>query len=104
MIQTLDDDDDDTQSVDFLTDKSGIHPDDDESLNSSRSSLQQHPSAVFKGLVITKQLSGTSQPVQNPIYTGMPSNINHSNRRFSIADINPSPHVNHVPPTQVEHE
>ncbi len=70
-------------------------------MNSSRSSLQQPPSAVFKGLVITKQLSGSSQPVQNPIYTGMPSNINHSNRQFSTVDINPNPHVNHVPPVQV---
>ncbi|CAF3940425.1 unnamed protein product, partial [Rotaria sp. Silwood2] len=41
-------DDDDTQSVDFLSRSNGMQPnDDDESLNSSRSSLQQPPSAIF---------------------------------------------------------
>ncbi len=89
---TLDDDDDDTQSVDFLSGKNGI---DDESLNSSRSSLQQPPSAVFKGLLITRQLSNTSQPVQNPVYTGVSTNISNPNRRFSsdtapFSNVNPS--------------
>jgi hypothetical protein len=92
---TLDDDDDDTQSVDFLSGKNGIHPGDDESLNSSRSSLQQPPSAVFKGLLITRQLSNTSQPVQNPVYTGVSTNISNPNRRFSsdtapFSNVNPS--------------
>ncbi|CAF1030666.1 unnamed protein product [Rotaria sordida] len=92
------DDDDDTQSVDFLSRSNGIQlNDDDESLNSSRSSLQQPPSAIFKGVVITKPLSTTSQPINNPIYTGMPANIS---RRFSGADTTLASNINQSSPLQ----
>ena len=87
-----DDDDDDTQSVDFLSRKNGHHhQDDDESLNSSRSSLQHPPPppSVFKGVIITRQSSNTSQPT-NPLYTGVPSSVSNNNiRRSSAADILP---------------
>ncbi len=84
-----DDDDDDTQSVDFLSRKNDHqHPDDDESLNSSRSSLQQPPASVFKGVIITRQSSNASQPT-NPLYTGIPSNVSNNTRRSSAADILP---------------
>ncbi|CAF5104683.1 unnamed protein product, partial [Rotaria magnacalcarata] len=89
-------DDDDTQSVDFAHRTSGIQLDDDESLNSSRSSLQQTPSAVFKGVVLTKQLSATSQPISNPIYTGVTANINNSNRRFSTIDTSSTSNLNQL--------
>ncbi len=90
----VDDDDDDTQSVDFALGSNEIHPGDDESLNSSRSSLQQPPSAIFKGLLITRQMSTTSQPIHNPIYTGMPSNMNNMNRRLTAFDTGPISNVN----------
>ncbi|CAF3473735.1 unnamed protein product [Rotaria socialis] len=90
------DDDDDTQSVDFASRTNGIQLDDDESLNSSRSSLQQAPSAVFKGVVLTKQLSTTSQPINNPIYTGVTANINNSNRRFSTIDTSSASNLNQL--------
>jgi hypothetical protein len=38
-------------------------------------------------------MSTTSQPVQNPIYTGIPSNINNNNRRFSSVDTVPNSHL-----------
>ena len=85
-----DDDDDDTQSVDFVARKVDHHPGDDESLNSSRSSLQQPSSNVFKGLYVTRQLSNTSQHVHNPVYTGAPANIPSDHRRLSASDIIPA--------------
>ncbi|CAF3917586.1 unnamed protein product, partial [Rotaria sp. Silwood2] len=89
------DDDDDTQSVDFLSRSNGMQPnDDDESLNSSRSSLQQPPSAIFKGVVLTKPISTISQPINNPIYAGMPANINNVNRCFSGADTTSASNIN----------
>jgi hypothetical protein len=96
----VDDDDDDTQSVDFVPGSNEIHPGDDESLNSSRSSLQQPPSAIFKGLLITRQMSATSQPIHNPIYTGMPSNMNNTNRRLTAFDTGPISNVNQLPSLQ----
>jgi hypothetical protein len=95
-----DDDDDETQSVDFVSGSHEIHLGDDESLNSSRSSLQQPPSAIFKGLLITRQMSASSQPIHNPVYTGMPSNMDNTNRRFTAIDTNPISHVNQLPPVQ----
>ena len=85
-----DDDDEDTQSVDFISRKNGHHLGDDESLNSSRSSLLQPSSSVFKGVLVTRQLSNTSQPVQNPVYTGASPNIPPETRRLSATDIIPS--------------
>ncbi|UJR27427.1 hypothetical protein I4U23_008716 [Adineta vaga] len=86
-----DDDDDDTHSVDFVSGSNDIHPDDDESLNSSRSSLQPPhplpPPAIFKGLFINKQMSTLSPPIHNPIYNGMPINSNNTNRRTTPTDV-----------------
>ncbi|CAF4911561.1 unnamed protein product [Rotaria sp. Silwood1] len=95
------DDDDDTQSVDFLSRSNRMQlNDDNESLNSSRSSLQQPPAAVFKGVIITKPISTTSQPINNPIYTGMPANINNLNRHLSGTDITLPSNVNQPSPLQ----
>ena len=52
---------------------------------------------MFKGLVLTKQLATTSQPVNNPIYTGMPSNIDNMNQQLPVVDTVSISHVNHVP-------
>ncbi|CAF1200887.1 unnamed protein product [Adineta ricciae] len=90
--RTLDDDedDDDTHSADLVSGTHDLHADDDESLNSSGSSLQlpvPPPSAIFKGLLMNKQISTSSPPIQNPIYSGMPSNPINANRRIAPADI-----------------
>ena len=86
-----DEDDDDTQSTDYLSASTGCFPstngaDDIESLNSSRSSLQQGPppAALFKNPLLGRQSSTLSQPVQNPIYAGSMSNLS---RRFSSTDL-----------------
>ncbi len=98
-----DDDDDDTQSVDFLSGKNGHHRDDDESLNSSRSSLQHPPPSVFKGVIITRQSSNASQPI-NPVYTGIPTNLtnNNNHRSSSVVDLVPLNQASSIQTTKNE--
>ncbi|CAF0893329.1 unnamed protein product [Adineta steineri] len=94
--QTLDDDD--TQSVDFVSRSNELHPGDDESLHSSRSSLQQLPSTIHKGF-LSRQLpsiAATTQPIHNPIYTGMPLSMNNPNRRFTPIDTGSTSHINQL--------
>lgn len=78
---TLDDDDDDTQSVDFLSRSHDQQLDDGESLHSSRSSLQQSCQNLNKKISMARQHSNTSQG----IYAG-----NHD-RRLSSTDSNALP-------------
>jgi len=90
-------DDDDSRSADFLSDSNQIYPGDDGSLNSSQSSLQHPTSTPLNSLLIGRQISTTSQPIQNQ----MSSNIN---QRFSLIDINnPNqiPLLNPLPPLQI---
>jgi serine/threonine protein kinase len=90
-------DDDDSRSADFLSDSNQIYPGDDGSLNSSQSSLQHPTSTPLNSLLISRQISTTSQPIQNQ----MSSNIN---QRFSSIDINnPNqiPLLNPLPPLQI---
>lgn len=77
-----------------------MQPDDNESLNSSRSSLQQPPSAIFKGVVLTKQLSTQSQPVNNPIYTGVLANMNNNQRQISNIESGSASNLNQITPTK----
>ena len=86
-------DDDDSHSVDFVSDNNPIYPDDDASLNSSQSSLQHPLSIPLNSLLIDRQIPTTSQPMQSQI-----------NRRFSSIDTNNSnqmPILNPLPPLQI---
>jgi hypothetical protein len=93
-------DDDDSHSVDFVSDSNQIYPDDDASLNSSQSSLQHHSSTPLYSLLMDRQMSTTSQPIQSQ----MNSNINNINRRFSSIDMkntNQLSLLNPLPPLQI---
>jgi hypothetical protein len=93
-------DDDDSRSADFLSDSNQIYPGDDASLNSSQSSLQHPSSTPLNSLLIGRQISTTSQPLQSQMTT----NINNINRRFSSIDTNnPNqlPILNPLPPLQI---
>jgi len=91
-------DDDDSRSADFLSDSNQIYPSDDASLNSSQSSLQQHSSSIpLNSLLIGRQMSTTSQPIQSQITTNL-------NRRFSSIEINNTNQIsllNPLPPLQI---
>jgi len=93
-------DDDDSRSADFLSDSNQIYPDDDASLNSSQSSLQHPSSTPLNSLLIGRQISTTSQPIQYQITT----NNNNINRRFSSIEtnnINQISLLNPLPPLQI---
>jgi hypothetical protein len=90
-------DDDDSHSIDFVSDSNPIYPDDDASLNSSQSSLQHPSSTPLHSLLIDRQISTTSQPIQSQ----MISNIN---RRFSSIDMKNTNQIsllNPLPPLQI---
>ena len=91
-------DDDDSQSVDFVSDSNPIYPDDDASLNSSQSSLQHPSSAPLHSLLLDRQMSTTSQPI--------PSQVNSNiNRRFSAIETKNSNQMsllNPLPPLQID--
>ncbi len=91
-------DDDDSRSADFISDCNQIYPSDDASLNSSQSSLQHPSSTPLNSLLMDRQISTTSQPIQSQ----MTSNINNINRRFSSIDnTNQIPFLNPLPPLQI---
>ncbi len=91
-------DDDDSRSADFISDSNHIYPSDDASLNSSQSSLQHPSSTPLNSLLMDRQISTTSQPIQSQ----MTSNINNINRRFSSIDnTNQIPFLNPLPPLQI---
>ena len=90
-------DDDDSRSADFISDTNQIYPSDEASLNSSQSSLQHPSSTPLNSLLIGRQMSTTSQPIQNQTT----SNIN---RRFSSIEMNNTNQMNllnPLPPLQI---
>ncbi|CAF1201019.1 unnamed protein product [Rotaria sordida] len=94
-------DDDDSRSADFISDSNQIDPCDDESLNSSQSSLQ-HPSLIsHNSLLIDRQIL---QLNQNQINT----NINNINQNLSSIETNNNNNntnqislLNPLPPLQI---
>ena len=93
-------DDDDSRSADFISDMNQIYPSDEASLNSSQSSLQHPSSTPLNSLLIGRQISTTSQPIQSQ----MISNINNINRRFSAMEMNDTNQMNlltPLPPLQI---
>lgn len=73
-------DDDDSRSVDFVSDAHLAYPSDEISLNSSQSSLQHPMPTPLNSLLISRQISTTSQPLPN-------HGAGHSSRRFSAIDM-----------------
>ncbi|CAF1168598.1 unnamed protein product [Adineta steineri] len=90
-------DDDDSRSIDFVSDTNQVYPSDDASLNSSQSSLQHPISIPMNSLLIGRQISTTSQPLHHQIISNM-------NRRFSSIEMNndnQNPLLKPLPPLQI---
>jgi hypothetical protein len=100
---------DDTRSTDCLSTSKGHYPttsgNENESLNSSGSSLlQQQYSAprIFKNSILNRRLSGTSPPVQNPIYVRPTSNIDQLSSSLDMQSLSFASINNHTQSSNIQ--